>query len=94
MNAYDIQNILHDEFINNGWVKSTNTSNNKYVYKHSKLDDFIFDEFIFDYSSDNEVAITVPIPFKNSSISYRNSFSLKNITDIRDYIKTHLSNNQ
>jgi len=90
---------------NNGWnsttkengakengTKENGTKENstKYIYKHYNVN--AFDEFIFDYTANNEVEITVPIPFQNSSMAYRNIFSIKNVESIYNYIKIHLSN--
>jgi hypothetical protein len=91
----NFHNIIHNEMCNNGWnstTKENGTKENstKYIYKHYNVN--AFDEFIFDYTSNNEVEITVPIPFQNSSMAYRNIFSIKNVESIYNYIKIHLSN--
>ena len=83
-------NILHNELITNGWTITNNSNNNRniYIYKNNKN---VYDEFILDYISKNEVAITVPIPC--SSISYRNIFQQRDIEVIQEYLKMHLYNN-
>ena len=96
MNAvYSSQhNILHNELITNGWSITNNNNNynnnnrNIYIYKNNKN---VYDEFILDYISKNEVAVTVPIPC--SSISYRNIFQQRDIEVIQEYLKMHLYNN-
>ena len=80
-------NILHNELNNNGWCLDSNKSNNKkFIYKCKNP----YDEFILDYISSYELAVTVPIP--SSSIAYRNTFNQKNIQVIQEYLNMHLSN--
>ena len=83
-------NILHNELITNGWTITNNSNNNRniYIYKNNKN---VYNEFILDYISNNEVAVTVPIPC--SSISYRNIFQQKDTEVIQEYLKMHLYNN-
>ena len=96
-----VNNIIHNELVNNGWHTSnranisipiTNTYI-KFIYKKQKFNSLPFAEFIIEYISKNEIAITVPIPFRESCLSYRNIFSIEDVDSIQDYIKIHLSNN-
>ena len=86
----NIHNIIHNELINNGWKKTTTTER---LYKYKQYNSNAFDEFIIEYTSNDEVVITVPIPFRDSSMYYRNIFPAKNVSVIHEYIKMHLSNN-
>ena len=80
-------NNTHNELINNGWM-CVNSHNNKYIYQKSKP----YDEFIIDNSFPGEISITVPIPFRDSAMYYKNTFRDENINNISDYIKIHLFN--
>jgi hypothetical protein len=84
-------NILHNELINNGWAVDKNSNKNKIIYKCKNTVLNPYDEFILDYISAYEVAVTVPIP--SSSVSYRNVFLQRDTTVIQNYLKIHLSNN-
>ena len=77
---------IHNEFINHGW-KETQVQN-KYIYRKASP----FDEFIIEYISATQVAVTVPIPFQTSSTAYKNTFTRQQTADIPDYIKLHLAN--
>jgi hypothetical protein len=77
---------IHQEIINNGWVEEK--YKNKYIYHNSNP----YDKLIIEYISPEEVSITVPIPFRDSSISYNSIFNKDDINDIHNYIKLHLSN--
>jgi len=92
---YSLQhNILHNELNKNGWSLDNNINNNnnkKFIYKIKHANNINqYDEFVLDYISSYELAITVPIPC--SSISYRNTFKQKDIQGIQEYLKMHLSN--
>ena len=79
--------ILHIELANNGWIVDKNKSNSKkFIYSNRNP----YDEFILDYSSTNEIAVTVPI--NRSSIAYRNTFQQKDIQIIQEYLNMHLDN--
>jgi hypothetical protein len=81
--------IFHNELIENGWLISNNMSTSKsYIYKNNKN---VYDEFILDYISNYQVAVTVPIPC--STISYRNIFQQKDTKVIQEYLKLHVNNN-
>ena len=84
--------ILHNELDNNGWSLDSNNSNKKkFIYKYKKANDINpNDEFVLDYISSYEVAVTVPIPC--SSIAYRNKFKQGDIQVIQEYLNIHLSN--
>ena len=83
--------ILHTELINNGWSVDSISNSNKIIYKSKNTILNPYDEFILDYISSNEVAVTVPIP--SSSIAYRNVFLQRDTTVIQEYLQIHLSNN-
>jgi len=87
---YPEHNAIHNELVNNGWTIDNSNSNNKkkFIYTRSNVNPY--DEFIINYISANEVAVTVPIPC--SSISYRNTFLQRDTQIIQDYLKMHLSN--
>lgn len=87
MNHNQIINNVQNELVKNGWFYSS--KGNKHVYRKSKP----FDEFIIEQVSPYEISVTVPIPFRESSISYKNTFRLENIDEVSDYIKLHLINN-
>ena len=70
-------------------IKDNKFVDNKYIYRKSQP----YDEFIIELNSSDEVSITVPIPFRESSIAYKNTFRSENIAEIYEYIKLHLSNN-
>jgi hypothetical protein len=89
-----IQSIIEEELTKNGWSctfdknkKNTIRFHNRKYYASNP-----YDEFIIEYISKDEVAVTVPIPFCESSISYTHVFNESNMNDIHDYIKMHLSN--
>ena len=84
-------NILHNELNNNGWSLDSNIKNKKFIYKKKRANQFNpYDEFILDYISSYELAVTVPIPC--SSIAYRNTFNQKDTQVIQEYLNMHLSN--
>ena len=79
--------ILHNELTNNGWyVDRTNSNSNKFIYSNENP----YDEFILDYSSSHEIAVTVPI--NGSCIAYRNTFQERDMQSIQAYLNIHLSN--
>lgn len=98
-------NETHNELVKNGWsckagpcvagpcvagpCKTVSSLGNKLVYRKTQP----YDEFIIEQYSPDEVSITVPIPFRDSSIAYKNTFRPDNMDDIQDYIKLHLCNN-
>lgn len=102
-----IHNQLHNELTSYGWISasaststSTGTGTNKYIYKKTNP----YDEFILDYTS-SIVNITVPIPFRSDSISYKHTFPIltnkpilsnkpipSSTETILDYLKIHLAN--
>ena len=102
-----IINETHNELVKNGWscvagpcvagpcktgpfvAKAAPSLGNKLVYRKTQP----YDEFIIEQYSPDEVSITVPIPFRDSSIAYKNIFRPDNMNDIQDYIKLHLCNN-
>jgi hypothetical protein len=85
-------NILHNNLNNSGWTLDNKNSNNKkFIYKNKHANQVNpYDEFILDYISSYEVAVTVPIPC--SSISYRNTFNQRDVQVIQEYLNMHLSN--
>ena len=110
-------NIIHDEFIKNGWpcvagpcvagpcvagpcVAGPCVSVSESVavagpckYTYNKYNTLTpYDDFIIEYISPDEVSVTVPIPFRESSISYTNTFYSDDMITIHNYIKLHLSN--
>jgi len=82
-------NNVRNELVENGWSRVKGSCANKYVYRKSHP----YDEFIIEQLSSDEVAITVPIPFRESSISYKNTFRSENMDEMQEYIKLHLCNN-
>ncbi len=93
-------NIIHDEFIKNGWpcvagpcVSVSVSVAGPCKYKYNKYNTLTpYDDFIIEYISPDEVSVTVPIPFRESSISYTNTFYSDDMNNIHNYIKLHLSN--
>ena len=67
---------------------SSPTSSHKFVYLNKEP----YDEFIFEYNSSKDIMITVPIPFRDSSMAYKKTFSTNNIAIIMEYLKIHLAN--
>ena len=93
-------NDARNELVKNGWsckagpcvagpCKTVSSLGNKLVYRKTQP----YDEFIIEQYSPDEVSITVPIPFRDSSIAYKNTFRPDNMDDIQEYIKLHLCNN-
>ena len=67
---------------------SASVSSDKFVYLNKEP----YDEFIFEYNSSKDIMITVPIPFRDSSMAYKKTFSTNNIAIIMEYLKIHLAN--
>lgn len=86
--------ILHNELNNSGWtLDNNNRNNNKFIYKYKNGNHVNpYDEFILEYISSYEVAVTVPISYCSSSIAYRNTFNQRDIQVIQEYLNMHLSN--
>ena len=70
------------------YATSPPSLDNKYIYKKTNP----YDEFIIEHFSPDEVSITVPIPFRDSAVYYKNTFHLENMNDMHDYIKLHVLN--
>jgi hypothetical protein len=94
-----LQATIHNELIKNGWCAysndkhKSNTNSNSNSNKTSYRKNNPYDEFIINYISSDEVDITVPIPFYDSSLSYRSTFKITDTENIYEYIKVHLQNN-
>jgi hypothetical protein len=90
---FNITQTLHNEFIKYGWNLTSKDTNN-FIYKRvESIKTKPYDEFIFSFNEKfNNIDVTVPIPFRDSSLYYKNTFKLDDMTNITDYIKIHLSN--
>ena len=104
----NFHNTIHNTLIDSGWSSkasvssqtsvsvssptsasaSSPTSSHKFVYLNKEP----YDEFIFEYNSSKDIMITVPIPFRDSSMAYKKTFSTNNIAIIMEYLKIHLAN--
>jgi hypothetical protein len=85
-------NLLHNELINHGWI-TTNDNASKVIYKHPRNTHLAaYNEFILDYQSPCEVAITVPMP--SNSVAYRHTFPLEDVSVVQTYLQLHIANNR
>ena len=100
----NFHNTIHNTLIDSGWSSkasvssqtsasassptSASVSSDKFVYLNKEP----YDEFIFEYNSSKDIMITVPIPFRDSSMAYKKTFSTNNIAIIMEYLKIHLAN--
>jgi hypothetical protein len=90
----NFHNTIHNTLIDSGWSSKTSASSptsassHKFVYLNKEP----YDEFIFEYNSTKDIMITVPIPFRDSSMAYKKTFSTNNKEIIMEYLKIHLAN--
>jgi uncharacterized protein YaiI (UPF0178 family) len=87
-----VHDTIHNTLLAAGWSqndkKNVSTSKSKFVY-HDKDP---YDEFILEYISPKDILITVPIPFRGSSMAYQKTFSTDNMAIILNYLQVHLGN--
>ena len=99
MSNTSLPHTIHNTLIEAGWTpknvnistsvrSNTSVSSNKYVYIHKDP----YDEFILEYISPKDILITVPIPFRGSSMAYQKTFSTDNMAIILNYLQIHLGN--
>ena len=87
MSNTSLPHTIHNTLIEAGWTPK-NVNSNKYVYRHKDP----YDEFILEYISPKDILITVPIPFRGSSMAYQKTFSTDNMAIILNYLQIHLGN--
>jgi len=93
MSNTSLPHTIHNTLIEAGWTPKnvkigTSVSSNKYVYRHKDP----YDEYILEYISPKDILITVPIPFRGSSMAYQKTFSTDNMAIILNYLQIHLGN--
>ena len=93
----NFHNTIHNTLIDSGWSSNASACSpttrasacsHKFVYLNKEP----YDEFIFEYISAKDIMITVPIPFRDSSMAYKKTFSTNNIAIIMEYLQIHLAN--
>ena len=91
-NQTTVHDTIHNILLAVGWSpndkKNVSTSKSKFVYRNKDP----YDEFILEYISSKDILITVPIPFRGSSMAYQKSFSTDNMAIILNYLQVHLGN--
>jgi hypothetical protein len=89
MTNTSLHHTIHNTLLDAGWTpKNVSTNNSKFTYRQKDP----YDEFILEYISPKDILITVPIPFRGSSLAYQKTFYADNMEIILNYLQIHLGN--